>query len=262
MSFTSGRGDGRNRNGSGRRRQGRSLGATPGHRTYPDIGLTSGESVESGGSGGAREEGIAPRGDASVVSEERPASAENAKASCPEYDRAKEVVLRQLTASARSRKELEDKLRAKEISEEIIAEILDKYEDFGLVDDRQFAEMFVRSRAMSRKLAKPALRRELANKGITGEIAEEALAQRSDDEERSDARELVRKKVKSSLDLTDRTVREKELRRLASMLARRGYTPSLAFEVAKSELENARSADTDEDLLGEEATFEEYEELP
>ncbi|MUN55087.1 regulatory protein RecX [Kocuria koreensis] len=150
--------------------------------------------------------------------------------------------------AARSRAELEDKLRSKQIGEETITEILDKYEDWGLVNDQEFAEMYVRSRSTSRKLARPALRRELADKGITGDIADEALAQRTDEDEREDARTLVRKKIKRGADLNDRTVREKELRRLASMLARRGYSPGVAFDVAKQELH----------IVGE----EEFDDLP
>lgn len=261
MSFTSGRGDGRNRNGSGRRRQGRSLGAPSGNSRHVDVGLTPGDTNASREPVKDRGRRAEPRGGTPVPSD-RSASVDKNEPSRPEYDRAKEIVLRQLTAAARSRHELEEKLRAKEIPEETIAEILDKYEGLGLVDDQQFAEMFVRSRAMSRKLAKPALRRELAHKGITGEMAEEALSQRSDDDERSDAADLVRKKLKPSVDLTDRAARDKELRRLASMLARRGYAPGLAFEVVRSELSSVSSAGTDQDGAGDEEFIEAFDELP
>ncbi|WP_373689348.1 regulatory protein RecX [Rothia santali] len=163
-----------------------------------------------------------------------------------EYERAKEVVLRQLTASARSRAQLEEKLRSKEVSEATIARILDRYEELGLVDDRQYAEMYVRSRAASRKLARPALRRELVQKGIAGELAEEALEQRDEEDEREDARELVRKKLAREGALADRVEREKVTRRLASMLARRGYAPGLAFGIIREELER-RGAESPED---------------
>ncbi|MCP3427234.1 RecX family transcriptional regulator [Rothia sp. AR01] len=123
---------------------------------------------------------------------------------------------------------------------------MDRYEELGLVDDRQYAEMYVRSRAASRKLARPALRRELVQKGIAGELAEEALEQRDEEDEREDARELVRKKLAREGALADRVEREKVTRRLASMLARRGYAPGLAFGIIREELER-RGAESPED---------------
>ncbi|RUQ21115.1 regulatory protein RecX [Kocuria sp. HSID16901] len=262
MPITSGRGDGRNRYGSGRRRQGSSLGGRP-----SSDGRFLGAAEQASGDHAVQEASAASPGSAQSGedgSDHAGSSSEPARKTPPtsEYDRAKEIVLRQLTASARSRSQLEEKLRSKEIGESTISEILDKYEDLGLVDDQQFAEMFVRSRAMSRKLAKPALRRELANKGVTGEVAEAALAQRTDEDERTDASELVRKKLKSSVDLTDRTAREKELRRLASMLSRRGYAPGLSFEVAKAELDRAASGQDEFNAFPEGLEHEAYEELP
>ncbi|MDN5616835.1 MAG: recombination regulator RecX [Kocuria sp.] len=243
MSLRSGRGDGRNRSGAGRRRKGSRLG---GPAVSPKYSASRGQRLESSG---ASEFSVHSRshdvGQSPETAEEKVSRPAEEKT---EYEQAKDIVLRQLTMAARSRAELEDKLRSKQIGEETITEILDKYEDWGLVNDQEFAEMFVRSRATSRKLARPALRRELADKGITGDIAEEALAQRTDEDEREDARALVRKKIKRGADLNDRTVREKELRRLASMLARRGYSPGVAFDVAKQELH----------IVGE----EEFDDLP
>ena len=243
MSLRSGRGDGRNRSGAGRRRNGSRLGGPAASTTSS---ASRGLGVESSGASDSSvhlrnyNAGQSPR-----AGEEKSAPPTDEKT---EYDQAKDIVLRQLTMAARSRAELEDKLRSKQIGEETITEILDKYEDWGLVNDQEFAEMYVRSRSTSRKLARPALRRELADKGITGDIADEALAQRTDEDEREDARTLVRKRIKRGADLNDRTVREKELRRLASMLARRGYSPGVAFDVAKQELH----------IVGE----EEFDDLP
>ena len=164
-----------------------------------------------------------------------------------EYQRAKEIVLRQLGMMARSRAELAEKLAAKEISEETAERVLDRFEELKLIDDAAFAEAFVRSRASSRRLARPALRRELARKGVTGEVAEAALEQRTEDQEREDAAALVRKKVRPDRDLVDRASREKALRRLASMLARRGYSPHVSFEIAQQVLQDAAEDQRAED---------------
>lgn len=159
-----------------------------------------------------------------------------------QHEVARAIVLRQLTASAKSRKQLEDKLADRDVPEEVDQEVLDRFEEVNLVDDRAYAAMFVRSRAETRKLSRSALRRELQQRGITGELAEDALEQRTDEDETEDAHELVRKKMPRSLDVSDRKEVDKVTRRLVSMLGCKGYPPGLAFGVVKQELSNHGSA--------------------
>ena len=99
--------------------------------------------------------------------------------------------------------------------------------------------MWVRSRSQSRKLAKGALRRELAEKGIDTETAAVALEQLSDEDEESAARELVQRKLRGVTGFEDRAERDKTTRRLASMLARKGYQPSQAFRIVGEVLDEA-----------------------
>ncbi|MFF0943145.1 regulatory protein RecX [Kocuria sp. CPCC 205300] len=159
---------------------------------------------------------------------------------------ARAIVLRQLTASAKSRKQLEDKLADRNVPEDVAREVLDRFEEVDLVDDAQYAELYVRSRAGSRKLARAAIRRELATRGISGELAESALEQRTDEDERADAADLVRRKLPAGLDLSDRAERDRAVRRLVGMLGRKGYAPGLAFAVVQEELA-ARSGAAAED---------------
>lgn len=203
--------------GVGRRRTGRSLGAPA--APPASSALSAGQNTGGGRGDAGRQaaEGSAPR---------TPEEAE--------YARAKEILLRQLTAAARSRAQLAQKLAEKEISEETATRILDRYEDLGLIDDAEYAAMYVRSRSASRKLARPALRRELAQKGIDPETAQRALSQRTEEDEREDARALVRRRLRPERDLADPAQREKALRRLVAMLARRGYAPGVAFEIVRT----------------------------
>ncbi|WP_284989329.1 regulatory protein RecX [Arthrobacter sp. efr-133-TYG-120] len=144
---------------------------------------------------------------------------------------ARSIVLRQLTNSPKSRLQLARKLAERNVPEEVAEAVLDRFEEVRLIDDADFAEMWVRSRSQSRKLARGALRRELADKGIDTETAEQALAQVSDDDERNAARDLVARRLRAGTDLSDRAERDKQTRRLASMLARKGYQPSTAFRI-------------------------------
>ncbi|WP_299165315.1 regulatory protein RecX [uncultured Arthrobacter sp.] len=138
----------------------------------------------------------------------------------------------------RSRFQLLTKLLERDIPEQVAVEILDRYEEVQLIDDAEFARMWVRSRAQTRSLARSAIKRELADKGITGELAEEALSQRTDEDERSAAEDLVRRKMRPIADPADRASRDKQVRRLVAMLARKGYAPSLAFSIVKDVLDS------------------------
>lgn len=164
---------------------------------------------------------------------------------------ARAIVLRQLTASPKSRRQLEEKLADRNVPEDVAREVLDRFEEVDLVDDAQYAELYVRSRASSRKLSRSAIRRELASRGVTGEIAESALEQRTDEDERADAAELVRRKLPAGLDPADRAERDRAVRRLVGMLGRRGYAPGLAFAVVQDELAaRADGAGADDEFDG------------
>lgn len=163
-----------------------------------------------------------------------------------QHEVARAIVLRQLTASAKSRKQLEDKLADRDVPEGVAREVLDRFEEVNLVDDRAYAAMYVRSRAETRKLSRSALRRELQQRGITGELADEALEQRTDEDETQDAHELVRKKLPRDIDVSDRKELDKVTRRLVSILGRKGYPPGLAFVVVREELAAHGSAPSPE----------------
>lgn len=139
--------------------------------------------------------------------------------------------MRQLTSSAKSRLQLSRKLAERNIPEDVAEAVLDRFQEVRLIDDADFADMWVRSRSQSRKLAKGALRRELADKGIDADTAAAALEQLSDADEEAAARLLVERKLRAGTDLSDHSERDKATRRLASMLARKGYQPSQAFRI-------------------------------
>ncbi|MFB0835120.1 regulatory protein RecX [Arthrobacter halodurans] len=152
---------------------------------------------------------------------------------------ARAIVLRQLTGAAKSRKQLEDKLRAREIPEPAARSVLDRFEELQLVDDAAFAQAWVRSRSQSKGLARGALRRELRDKGIDPELADAALEQLGADDEAHAARLLAERRLRSVAPGTDR---DRAVRRVVGMLARKGYPPGLAFRAA-SEAWEARMGD-------------------
>lgn len=140
------------------------------------------------------------------------------------YAVARAVVLRLLTGSPKSRSELEKALRRKGCPDDVAAEVLDRYEQVGLVDDEAYAQTFVRSKQAGRGLARRALAHELRKKGVDEEIAHAVLDEVDPEDERARAHELVAKKLRSMHGL-DRAV---QTRRLAGMLGRKGYGPEVS----------------------------------
>jgi len=157
---------------------------------------------------------------------------------------AQAIVYRQLTAAPKSRLQLARKLAERNIPEHVAEAVLDKFQEARLINDAEFADMWVRSRSQSRKLAKGALRRELAEKGIDQETAASALEQLTDADEEAAARALVERKLRPGTVLPDQSERDKAVRRLASMLARKGYQPSQAFRIVNDVLDSRQDPDS------------------
>lgn len=196
--------------------------------------------------GGSRARGSQPgssqRGNASsqradnVPSWKQKVRAARAAEETDPYTRAKTIVYNQLAYSAKTRGQLRKKLQAEGFETELIEPLLDKFEAAKLIDDAEYAQTFVAQKSRTKKLSRAVLRRELAERGIRGEEAENALAQRTDEQEREDAAELVRKKLRPGMDLNDRAEKDKVTRRLVGMLARRGYSSSVSMSVIREEL--------------------------
>jgi regulatory protein len=151
------------------------------------------------------------------------------------YDVARQIVLRQLAMVPRSRSELLQKLAQRGCTPDVAGAVLDRMTQVGLVDDEAYAHMLVRSQQAGRGLAKRALARELRTKGIAGELAESALSSISDEDERDRARALVDKKLRAMHGLGI----EVQTRRLAGMLARKGYSSSMTFAVIREAIADA-----------------------
>src|SRR5450631_56648 len=151
------------------------------------------------------------------------------------YDVARQIVLRQLAMFPRSRAELLQKLAQRGCTPDVVGAVLDRMTQVGLVDDEAYALMLVRSQQAGRGLAKRALARELRTKGIAGELAESALSSISDEDERDRARALVDKKLRAMHGLGI----EVQTRRLAGMLARKGYSSSMTFAVIREAIADA-----------------------
>lgn len=155
-------------------------------------------------------------------------------------EQARAICLRLLTGTPRTRKQLADALRKREIPDDVAEEVLSRFEEVGLINDSAFADAWVESRHHGRGLARRALARELRTKGVDSTLIDEAVGQLDSEQEEETARDLVARKLRSTRGLD----RDRRLRRLAGMLARKGYPEGMALRVVRRALEE-EGEDTD-----------------
>ena len=144
---------------------------------------------------------------------------------------ARQILLRRLTDQPRSRAELADTLRTKRVPDDLATRMLDRFEEVGLIDDTVFAQAWVQSRHAGRGLGRRALQYELRRKGVSDDVVTAALAQLGRDAERETARRLAHRR-RASMGRLDPVVQR---RRLAGLLARRGYSGDLVASVLSEE---------------------------
>lgn len=139
-----------------------------------------------------------------------------------ERTKAKEKALSLLGYRARSTNELKKKLSEKGFSERTIDRVITDFKRVGLLDDTQFAAMYVRSRMLQRPMGKRLLKQELRQKGITEDIIDPVLADEYGEESEVEvARKLILKKRKKPLG--DDISAQKEKKKLYNFLVRRGF---------------------------------------
>lgn len=142
--------------------------------------------------------------------------------------------LKLLDQRARSRRELHDRLTRLEFEPQVIEAVLDDLQASNLINDQEFASEWVRQRHQRRGKSSRALDRELSQKGVDSATRAAALEQIDSDDERSMARQLAEKKARSIKTLpADRTERDKQLRRVVGVLARRGFPEGMSLAVAR-----------------------------
>ena len=147
-------------------------------------------------------------------------------------ERARAICLRLLTGAPRTRSQLAEALRRKGVPEEAAEQVLSRLEEAGLIDDRAFADAWVESRHHGRGLARRALAQELRTKGVDPQLIDRAVGQLDAEQEEQTARDLVARRLPATRGLP----RDKRLRRLAGMLARKGYPEGVALRVVRQAL--------------------------
>ncbi len=131
------------------------------------------------------------------------------------------AALRLLEARPRAEREIRDRLRRKQFEPEQIDATIARLRDLGLLDDAQFARLWVANRAATSPKGAQALRYELISKGvdrqIAGEIVEDALDPAAEAEM---CEQVARKALPRYASSPDRATFQ---RKLGGLLQRRGF---------------------------------------
>jgi regulatory protein len=159
---------------------------------------------------------------------------------------ARQICLAQLEHAPRTRAELAATLSDRGVPDDVADVVLSRFTEVGLIDDALFAQMWVSSRHRGKGLAGRALSQELRRKGVADDVAREAVGSIDREQEAATARALVDRKLRS----TRGVATDARVRRLAGMLARKGYPAGVAYRVVKEALaeegEEPSVADTDD----------------
>lgn len=143
-----------------------------------------------------------------------------ALAQSEELRRARESALQFLGYRARSRAEIERKLRRKGFEPDVVQAALAGLTRGGLINDAEFSQSWVRARTGSRPYGPGRIAAELRQKGVDREVIDEALAPVDRDVELDLALAVGRRKVEQLRGEDPPAAR----RKLGSMLARRGFS--------------------------------------
>lgn len=127
-------------------------------------------------------------------------------------------------------KDVRDKLKAFEISEEEKTKIIDYLLDNRFVNDERFAKSFVRGKINQSGWGVNKIRFHLIQKGIDKDTIDEALGQTDEEAYRQRLIDILRMKVKTVKADSD----FEKKRKLAAYAMQKGFEGSLVWEVLKN----------------------------
>ena len=176
------------------------------------------------------------RSDAAAAGSDKPIASANEPgaddADADPYAVARSIALDRIAARDRTRHELSQALKTKNVPSEVAEEVLDRLEAVGLVNDAAFAAAWVESRQRRRHLSRPALRRELEAKGVDRDQVDAALDSVDFGDELTAARDLARRRHGTIAELPYPI----RYRRLAGALGRRGFGSTIITQVLREVL--------------------------
>ena len=145
-----------------------------------------------------------------------------------ESKNARRRAIRYLVYRDRSRNEIIRYLKKKKFSENAVDETLIFLENNEYINDERFAMQFGRSRIVNKKIGRLRLGLELGDKGLERQIIEETLNSLY---EEYDEKKIALSCAKKKLATYEPSNSERDRRRIANFLGRKGFPSGIIYEV-------------------------------
>ncbi len=139
-----------------------------------------------------------------------------------------------MLSSSKTRREVEDKLRAADFAEDIVQESVNFAEEYGYLNDEEYARLYVQEKMNLRQWGPLRIRQELQRKGVSREIISMALEEVQGGEE-----ENLRALAAQFLDRVDWQDR-KQVDKCKQKLYGRGYTFDSINRAVQQEINRRR----------------------
>lgn len=143
-----------------------------------------------------------------------------------------DAALKFLGYSARSVREVERHLDDKQYGEVEVYETVERLKELGLLNDRAFAEDFIRTRLAAKPVSRRKLYEQLTQHELDRAVIEEALSAVDDTVETDNARAIADKYARQLAALPEEERRERVLQRLIA----RGYSYDDAVAAVRASL--------------------------
>lgn len=135
----------------------------------------------------------------------------------------------------RSSGEIKSKLTRKGFSLQVAKKVIDKLNDLKMVNDLEFAQMYVRDQLKRRPIGRALLRKYLQAKGIVPDHIDQVLRETLTDEDQTDAAtRAARKHLRVSSNRYSKLSSPLQKKRLHDYLMKRGFSHEIAKEVVLS----------------------------
>jgi regulatory protein len=152
---------------------------------------------------------------------------------------AKNVAINYLSYRQRSSREILEHLAKKGFNKNIGEKIIRDLQSIGMINDIEFARLFVRDRLKRKPAGRALLRQQLLAKGISRQVSDQVLGELVSPQYQHDAAlELAKRKLRLAHRSLFKLDEEKRKKRLIDFLLRRGFSYEITLKTIRSTLGN------------------------
>jgi regulatory protein len=148
---------------------------------------------------------------------------------------ARMIALNYVSYRPRSSKEVLDQLIRKGFTKDLADSVVRHFESVSLINNLEFARMFVRDKLRKKPTGKALLQRQLAVKGIPTSMIEQVLREHvSEEDQRNAAAELASRRIRLTKRTLSRLDPVQQRRRLTGYLLRHGFSSEIVQRTVRA----------------------------